>query len=111
MIATTCGFKKRPRGTINPHMVCPKCGKFKSYNSNRCIECRRKDENIGNPTRRMKQVIIALAEGKSLKEIGAEWNRTERASWWAWMQCKVRFGFRSYVDAARYAYRQGWVKP
>lgn len=63
------------------------------------------------PPNRVKQVIVAIAKGKCLKEIALEWNRSVKTAEGHWAEAKRRYGFQCYVDAARYAYRHHWAKP
>lgn len=63
------------------------------------------------PPKRVRQVIVELARGKSIKEIAFKWHRSARTVEWHWGKAKLRYGFQCYVDAARYAYRHHWAKP
>lgn len=59
---------------------------------------------------RAQDVVTAISEGRSIKEIASDWDRSPKTVEFFWAIAKARFGFRSYVDATRYALKQGWTK-
>lgn len=55
-------------------------------------------------------LIVDLAEGKNLKQIALEWNLTRQGIEWRWLRVKRIFGFKSYVDACRFAIKKRWIE-
>lgn len=91
----------------NPNAICPKCGGAKGKGKKLCRDCSHHGHQRSN---RIQQVIVALAQGKMLKEIAYEWNRSVKTVEHHWGQAKAKHGFQSYIDAVLYAVAHGLVE-
>lgn len=53
----------------------------------------------------MTEVLVLIAEGLPLKEIAQKLNLSRKTIEFHWERLRVLLGFRSYVDACKYALR------
>jgi DNA-binding NarL/FixJ family response regulator len=58
---------------------------------------------------RVCQVVIGLAEGKSVGELAFEWHRSMKTVAFHWALAKKRLGLRCYQDAVKFALKNGWI--
>lgn len=58
----------------------------------------------------MLRVIKLIAREKNIKEIALRMKLSAKTVQFHWHAAKVAHGFKSYVGAARWAYKKGLVK-
>ena len=56
-----------------------------------------------------KQVIIALASEKTIKQIAGDLEVSPKTIEFHWAKAKRKLGIQSYVGATHYAIANGWV--
>lgn len=61
-------------------------------------------------SQRMRSLIVALALGRTIKEIAFDWDRSPNTVEWFWLRAKATFGLRCYQDAVWFALRRGWIQ-
>lgn len=89
---------------------CPECGGYKRPESKLCLKCYN-PEAYANPSgTRMRQVVTLIAEGLSIKDIASHLKISDKTVEYHWGIAKARLGFRSYVDAVKYAIRHHLIE-
>ena len=58
---------------------------------------------------RLRQVIVAISEGKTFKQIAHEWGRCVGTVEYSWWHAKKKYGLKTPVDAVKFALRQKWI--
>lgn len=89
----------------NKRHICPKCGGAKDLKSKICFSCRRKTFK-----NRTDEVVIALAQGKTIKQIAMDWEISEGTVEYHWAMAKAMYGLQCHVDAVLFALHRGMVK-
>lgn len=87
----------------NPYYVCA-CGGRKNRSAKQCINCHHK-----NSKNRMRNLVILLGLGRTMKEIALMWHISVKTAEYHWSMAKVKYGIQCYQDATFCALRHHWI--